>query len=63
MVEWILAAEWWYNTSYHTSPKTSPFEALYGYAPPQMHQIAVPYNASPEVQVTIQEKEQMLKSL
>jgi ribosomal protein L21E len=61
--EWIPAAEWWYNTSYHTSLKTTPFEALYGYAPPQMHHIAVPCDISPEAQVTLQEKEQMLKSL
>lgn len=34
--EWIPLAEWWYNTTYHSTIKRSPFEALYGYSPPQL---------------------------
>ena len=33
-VQWIHLAEWWYNSTYHTSTKMSPFESLYGYPPP-----------------------------
>lgn len=32
----VLLAEWWYNSSYHSIIKRSPFEALYGFAPPQV---------------------------
>lgn len=31
--QWLPMVKWCYNTSYHTSTKISPFEALYGYNP------------------------------
>jgi len=33
--QWILLAEWWYNTSYHGATKTTPYEVLYGKTPCQ----------------------------
>lgn len=41
-VKWLPLAEWWYNTSYHSSIKASPFEVIYGKGPP-MH---LPYKAA-----------------
>lgn len=35
-IKWLPLVEWWYNTSFHSSLKTSPFHALYGYPPPQL---------------------------
>jgi hypothetical protein len=61
--QWLPAAEWWYNSSYHTSLKSTPFEALYGYAPPPLHGISIPCDVTPEVEVTLQEKDRIMKSL
>jgi hypothetical protein len=28
--QWLPLFEWWYNTSYHTTTRMTPFEAVYG---------------------------------
>jgi hypothetical protein len=33
---WLSMAEWWYNSRFHTSLKMTPFQALYGFPPPQV---------------------------
>jgi hypothetical protein len=35
-VQWLSWAEYWYNTSYHTATKMTPFEAVFGRPPPNM---------------------------
>ena len=35
-VQWLPLAEWWYNTSYHTTTHMTPFEAVYGHKPPSV---------------------------
>jgi hypothetical protein len=34
--QWLALAEFWYNTTYHTTLECSPFKILYGYTPPVM---------------------------
>jgi hypothetical protein len=34
--QWLPLAEWWYNTSYHTGTRMTPFEAVYGQKPPSV---------------------------
>jgi RNase H-like domain found in reverse transcriptase len=32
---WLPLTQWWYNSNFHSSLKTTPFQALYGYPPTQ----------------------------
>lgn len=42
---WLALAEFWYNTTYHTSLGCTPFKALYGYDAPML---ALPQSEVPE---------------
>lgn len=35
LIRWLPLSEFWYKTNYHTTTQMSPFEAVYGQAPPQ----------------------------
>ncbi|MCH96424.1 hypothetical protein A2U01_0017410, partial [Trifolium medium] len=52
---WFKALDWaeyWYNTAHHTSLGMTPFQALYGRAPPTL----VRYNHSPSDIVAVQQQ-------
>ena len=34
--KWLPLTEWWYNTSFHTAAKMTPFMTLYEYHPPSI---------------------------
>jgi hypothetical protein len=61
--EWLPGAEWWYNSSYHTAIKMSPFEALYEYPHPHLGAAAIPSNISPEAHQTLIDRGNMLQVL
>lgn len=43
--QWLALAEWWYNTNYHSSTHTTPYEVVYG-QPPPIHLPYLPGEAS-----------------
>jgi hypothetical protein len=60
---WLPMAEWWYNTSYHTALKTSPFQALYGYPPPMLSEFSISPTADNEAQDFLADRQQLLLKL
>lgn len=47
--KWLPLAEWWYNTNFHTSIQTTPYEVLYGQPPP----IHLPYLPGESSNITV----------
>lgn len=60
---WISLAEFWYNTTYHTALKMSPFQALYGFSPPLISELAIPGPEDEEAHSFLAEKQNMLENL
>lgn len=58
--KWLPLAEYWYNTNFHTTTQTTPYEVVYGQAPP----IYLPYlQGESKVQVVakcLEDREKML---
>lgn len=58
--DWLPLAEWWYNTTYHTAIRSTPFEVIYGQPPP----VHLPYlpreSTSPTVDRTLQRREELI---
>jgi hypothetical protein len=55
--KWLSLAEWWYNTGYHTSLGMTPFQALYGYLPPQVTEVITPDSISDEAKGFMQRRQ------
>jgi hypothetical protein len=61
--QWLTLAEWWYNTTLHSSIGMSPFEALYGISPP-LHIPYIPNDSKLDsIEQLFHEREKKLASL
>jgi hypothetical protein len=60
---WLALAKWWYNTSYHTALKLSPFQALYGYPPPMLSEFSLPDTEDSAAKEYMIDKQQLLAKL
>jgi len=62
-VKWLPLVEWWYNTNYHTTTKSTPYEIIYGYPPP-LHIPDIPKDSQvEEVDAFLSKREHMLVNI
>jgi Integrase core domain/Chromo (CHRromatin Organisation MOdifier) domain len=62
-IKWVPLAEWWYNINYHSALHTTPFEALYGYSPPQLSLGSVPKSPNQAVNDLLVERQSTIRVL
>jgi hypothetical protein len=61
--QWLPLAEWWYNTSYHTTTRMTPFEAVYGQKPPSVLSYLPGASKVQAVDLTLTSREAILSTL
>nr|XP_016442062.1 PREDICTED: uncharacterized protein LOC107767544 [Nicotiana tabacum] len=61
--KWIPLVEWWYNTNYHNALKSTPFQALYGFPPPQVPLGSLPYPSNTQAGACIAQRQTILQHL
>jgi hypothetical protein len=61
--QWLPLAEWWYNTSYHTTTCMTPFEAVYGQNPPSVLSYFPGVSKVQAVDQTLTVREAILRTL
>jgi hypothetical protein len=61
--QWLHLAEWWYNSTYHTSTKMTPFQNLYGYKPPSWKELATNHIKFASVKDHLDENQKILQLL
>lgn len=63
LMQWLSLAEYWYNTSFHSAIKTTPYEVLYG-QPPPIHLPYLPGESKVDsVDRTLQAREEIINTL
>jgi len=59
--KWLPLAEWWYNTTYHSTIKASPYEIVYGQLPPAYLPYLPGESTIELVDRSLQKREEQLK--
>jgi transposase InsO family protein len=58
---WLSLAEFWYNTSFHSSLGSSPFEVMYGCPPRQLDLTMVDATALQDLQTWLKDMKLMVR--
>lgn len=61
--DWLALAEFWYNTNFHSSLNSSPFEVLYGHAPKHFGIEGVDACAVPDLETWPKDRQTMTNLL
>jgi hypothetical protein len=61
--QWLPLTEWWYNTSYHTTTRMTPFEVVYGHKPPSVLSYLLGSSKVQVVDLTLTAQEAILHTL
>lgn len=61
--KWLAWAEYWYNTSFHTSTRMTPFQVVYGRAPPPLLRYGVGASPVESVERQLMNRDAMLDLL
>ncbi|XP_050147466.1 uncharacterized protein LOC126622788 [Malus sylvestris] len=62
-IQWLSWAEWWYNTTFQSTIKMTPFQAVYGYPPPTVQSYLPGSSPIHLVDVTLRNRDTILKHL
>ncbi|KAF5458878.1 hypothetical protein F2P56_022873 [Juglans regia] len=62
-VDWLSLVEWWYNSTFHTSTKMTPFEAVYGTPRIRLQAYIPGLTSNQSVDQLLQTREQILVTL
>jgi len=61
--QWLPWAEYWFNTSYHSSTKHTPFMAVYGREPPKLLRYGDTPTANAHVEELLRDRDSLLVEL
>lgn len=62
-IKWLFLAEYWYNTSFHSSLGRTPFEVIYGHLPREFGVDQVEDCSVPDLAAWLKEREVMVQHL
>ena len=60
---WLHLAKWWYNNTYHTLAKMTPFQSLYGYEPLRWKEFSLLDSRVPVVKDHLGESQRVINLL
>lgn len=61
--KWLPLAEWWYNTTFHSAIRMTPFEVVYGTAPPAHLPYLPGESSDSSVDYSLRKREDTIKML